>query len=106
MRVSDEEAEELWEMGADQDKIDQLIDEQQVEQPYEVLPENWPAVQLYLSVYGQFRMAASGHVLGFDLNAVDIDIKRSGLELSTQDWSKFKMLQQMTVTVLNQRSQS
>lgn len=93
-------------MKADQDKIDSLIDAQQEEQPHEVLPENWPAVQLYLSVYGQFRVAASGHILGFDLNAVDIDIKRSGLEPSTEDWSKFKLLQQMTVTILNQRSQS
>lgn len=93
-------------MEADQDKIDSLIDAQQEAQPHEVLPENWPAVQLYLSVYGQFRVAASGHILGFDLNAVDIDIKRSGLEPSTEDWSKFKLLQQMTVTILNQRSQS
>lgn len=93
-------------MGADQEKIDNLLESQEEDQPYEVLPENWPALQLYLSVYGQFRVAASGHILGFDLNAVDIDIKRSGLEPSTEDWSKFKLLQQMTVTILNQRSQS
>lgn len=94
----------MREMGADQERIDALHDSERQEQPYEVLPENWPAVQLYLSVYGQFRMAASGHILGFDLNAVDIDIKRSGLEPTAQDWGKFKVLQQMTVTILNQRS--
>ncbi|MDX1491274.1 MAG: DUF1799 domain-containing protein [Pseudohongiellaceae bacterium] len=105
LKVSDEEIAELIEMGVDEALIDDVI-EPECESHYEVLQENWPAVRLYLSCYGQFRVAGSGHILGFDFGAVEIDMRRSDIEIDAESWQKFKLLQQFTITLLNERSKT
>lgn len=90
-------------MGASEDELEQLLDQEVEPEPFEVMPDNWEAIQLYLSVYGQFRISGSGHVIGFDFAAVNIDIERSGIEVSPQTWQRFKILAHNTVHTLNQR---
>ena len=102
-RFSEADLEEMRELGASDDEIDQLLAQEVEPEPFEVMPDNWPAIQLYLSVYGQFRISATGHVVGFDFAAVDIDIRRSEVEVSAQTWERFKILAHHTVQTLNQR---
>ena len=93
----------MRELGASDDEIEQLLAQEVEPEPFEVMPDNWPAIQLYLSAYGQFRISATGHVVGFDFTAVDIDINRSGVEVSAETWQRFKILAHHTVNTLNQR---
>lgn len=96
----------MREMGASEDEIEALLAEEPEPEAFEVYPDNWPAVQLYLSAYGQFRISGTGQVLGFDFNAVDIDIRRSQIDVDPATWEKFKVLAHHTVSTLNKRSTS
>lgn len=96
----------MVELGATEEEIEELLAQEVEPEPYEVLAENWSAVQLYMSAYGQFRVSGTGYLLGFDFGAVDIDIRRSGIEVDPDTWEKFKALQSHTVRILNQRSES
>lgn len=93
-------------MGVAEEDIEQLQDQEEDDPPYEVLPQNWPAVTLYLAVYGQFNVTANGHVLGFDPTAVRNEREWGGIKISKKSWRKFKYLQQLTVNLLNERKQS
>ena len=92
-------------MGVGEDDIAELLEDEGEPEVCEVLPENWPAVQLYLAEYGQFKLGAHNEVLGFDRIAVDIDIRRSGIEVSQDTWQRFKTLEQLTVNHLATRKQ-
>lgn len=105
-RFSQADLDEMRELGASDDEIDALLAQEPEPEAFEVAPDNWLAVQLYLSVYGQFRVSGTGQVLGFDFTAVDIDIRRSQIEVDPQTWERFKVLSHHTVTTLNQRSGS
>jgi len=105
-RYSEADIEEMRELGASEDDIEAALAEELEPEAYEVLPENWPAVQLYLACYGQFRISPTGQVWGFDIPAVDIEIRRSELEVTSDTWERFKTLQVLTVHLLNQRHQS
>jgi hypothetical protein len=93
----------MREMGASEDELEQLLDQEVEPEPFEVMPDNWDAIQLYLSVYGQFTISENGHVFGFNFAAVDVDIERSGIEVTPQTWQRFKILAHHTVHTLNQR---
>lgn len=96
----------MREMGASEEEIEDLLAQEVEPEPFEVMPENWPAIQLYLSVYGQFVVAGTGNVVGFNFAAVDIDIRRSELDVSPDTWQRFKILANHTVHTLNSRSGS
>lgn len=104
-RFSADDIAEMREMGVSDDEIEAVMDEEPEPEVYEVYPDNWPAVELYLSAYGQFRVS-EGRILSFDFDAVDIDIRRSELEVTPDTWKKFKFMARETVTLLNQRSES
>jgi hypothetical protein len=95
----------MREMGLGEDEIAALLEEEPDDEVFDVSPDNWPAVQLYLSCYGQFVFSATGQVLGFDFGKVDVDIRRSGLEVTEDTWQRFKTLQHHTVQHLRQRQQ-
>ncbi|MDF1622524.1 MAG: DUF1799 domain-containing protein [Pseudohongiella nitratireducens] len=102
-RFNADDIDEMREMGVSNDEIEALLAEEPEEEIYEVYPENWPAVSLYLSAYGQF-VISDGKIHGFDLNAVDIDIRRSNREVTPETWEKFKFMARQTVNLLNQRN--
>lgn len=95
----------MREMGVAEEEIERLLEQQEQELPFEVLPQNWPAVQLYLAVYGQFSVTASGHILGFDPTAVRNEREWGEIRISKKSWRKFKFLQHLTVNLLNERHQ-
>ena len=97
----------MRELGATEDEIDELLQEEDDDgDAFEVLPENWEALQLYQSIYGKFLTTATGHVLGFDYNALRTDIELSAREVSPETWQKFKVLERLTANLLNQRKPS
>lgn len=106
LKDSDEALDEMREMGVAEEEIERLQENEEQEQPYEVLPENWPAVQLYVAVYGQFNVTASGYILGFDPVAVRNEREWGGIKISRKTWKKFKYLQQLTATLLNERNKT
>jgi hypothetical protein len=68
-----------------------------------VLPENWPAVQLFLACQSCWRYAAmSGRVLGLGYTDVDVVIARGGFEpLATDDWQRLQLLEAVAKNELN-----
>lgn len=63
------------------------------DEAFAVLPENWPTVQLFMSVQTQWQFASNGTPLGLDYNAVDVVMRRKGI--ADQDGRIFEGLQIM-----------
>ncbi len=82
-----------------------ILSKQHAPQDVDVLPENWPAVQLFRSAQSTWRHCPmTGHVLGMNYSDVDVLIRRSGLDITTDDWERFQMLERIAVTELNKKS--
>lgn len=89
--------------GAPADAVARLKSQLQPPKIQEVMPENWPAVQLYLEVYGKFEFSPGGYCMGFDYGAVDLDIRLAGIDVSPDTWQRFKYLERLTMKLLNER---
>ena len=70
-----------------------------------VLPENWPAAQLFWKSAGSCWQYATmtGRVLGMRYEAVDIVIRRGGFEseFSPDDWDRFQIIEQTARAEMN-----
>lgn len=66
---------------------------------FEVLPECWPTVDLFLRVQTQWRFAGMGHPVGLDYNAADVVMRRLGV--ADPEGKIFAGLQIMEVAALN-----
>lgn len=92
----------MIETNAPQELIDEKLEEleNQVEAVYEVLPENYKAVQLYIACYGQFEWIEGSEkriLVGFKREAVDLEIRMSKIKVSPKTWERFKDLEALTV---------
>lgn len=66
---------------------------------FEVFPENWPVVDLFLRLQTQWRFTGMGVAAGLDYTAVDVVMRR--LRIEDLDGSIFAGLQVMEVAALN-----
>ena len=64
----------------------------------EVPPDCWPTVMAWLAVQTQWRIAPSGRAIGLDYSAVDVALRRLGIE--DADGELFAGLQVMEVAAL------
>lgn len=85
-------------LGAPQEIIDSLR-EASPDEEFEVLPENWPIVELFMTVQTQWRFTGMGGAVGLDYNAVDVVMRR--LRMEDSDGALFRGLQVMEVAALN-----
>lgn len=97
----------MQETGAPEELIQDKLDElhAQGEAVYECLPENYPAIQLYVACYGQFEWIERGEqnvMVGFKRDAIDLEIKLSGIEVTSNTWDRFKELEEITVRMYRQ----
>lgn len=84
--------------GAPTEMLDSLK-EASVSEEFEVLPENWPIVDLFLRLQTQWRFSGMGSATGLDYNAVDVVMRR--LRIEDGDGAIFAGLQVMEVAALN-----
>ncbi len=81
-RGSDTRADDLAAFGAPADVIEAVGRERQQE-VFEVLPCNWPAVELFLAGCTQWRRSGSlGVVAGLDYPAVESAARMLGIEIT------------------------
>jgi hypothetical protein len=67
--VVDERAADLRAMGLPEDQIAKIAPEQAAVH-FEVLPENWEAVQFFLRCQTQWRTGGGGGMVGMDYGAI------------------------------------
>jgi hypothetical protein len=68
---------------------------------FEVLPENWTAVRLFVDCATQWQINPMGGVMGLRYEAVDIVIRRGGYEpLAPDDWQRLQTLERVAVNEL------
>lgn len=77
----------------------QHIEASTPESDFEVLPENWPVVDLFMRVQTQWKFSGFGTMTGLDYNGVDVVMRRAGIQ--DPDGSIFTGLQVMEVAALN-----
>lgn len=66
-----------------------------------VLPENWLALQLFEDCFDQPLISLSGRYIGLRNEAIDIEIKRSGLDVDPENWARFRTFSKTAVNALN-----
>lgn len=79
-----------------------MIDDYQHQQRqahFEVLPENWDAVNAFLRLRTQWRFKPSGQLAGLNYAGVDVVMKR--MQLTNAD-TVFEQIQTMEIAYLNQ----
>ena len=76
--------------------------ERQQPADFDVLPENWNAVMLFLDCISQWNTSPNGRVLGLRYDCVDVVIKRGGYEpLCPDDWGRLQTLERVAAHELN-----
>ncbi|GJM12795.1 MAG: hypothetical protein DHS20C12_11980 [Pseudohongiella sp.] len=83
-----------------EEKQEQLDDQEDL--VLEVLPELYPAVQLYQACYGQFDRLENGEeyvITGFNRLAVQMEIDLGRLDVTPETWEYFKFLEHETVRI-------
>lgn len=68
-----------------------------------ILEANVPTLQLFLSVSTQWTLSATGHVLGLNYSAVDVDINRSRVEVTPTMWAGLKAMEQAARHEMNKQ---
>ena len=87
------------------DAASAILNKQHAPQDVDVLPENWPAVQLFMNAQSAWqRCPMSGYLLGMNYSDVDVLIRRSGLDITTGDWGRFQALERIAVAEINKKS--
>jgi hypothetical protein len=69
------------------------------ENEFEVEPDNWPAVVLWMACQTQWRSAGAGRY-GLDYTAVDVVMRRRGM--ADEDGTAFAGLQVMEIAALGE----
>lgn len=68
---------------------------------FDVWPENWDTVQLFLACRTQWRIAAMGGVIGLDYTGVDVVIKRLGLDVTPDMFAGLQTMERAAAAELN-----
>jgi hypothetical protein len=69
---------------------------------FDVLPENWTALQLFLECADQWAYSPSGRLQGLRNEAVQIEINNGGYApFSTEDWRRLRTLSRVATHELN-----
>ena len=73
--------------------------------PYEVWPENMPAINLYSRIYTQWRTGGMGRVLGLDYNVLFHCMDK--LKLSEQDYEwmfdDIRSIESAAISIMNRK---
>lgn len=73
-------------------------------EPFGVYPDNWSAARIFARVSDQFeRSPMSGHLLRFDVMAVDLVISRQQLPCDGDDWARLEDIARHYAAAYNAR---
>ena len=68
---------------------------------FEVLPENWPTIELFLAVCTQWRFGGMGGLLGLDYPAVDVAVRYLELTVGPDSFAGLQVMEQTVVSELS-----
>lgn len=68
---------------------------------FDVWPENWETVQLFLAVQTQWRMAPMGGVVGLDYAAVDAAIRHLRRPMTPELFAGLQIMEKAAIAELN-----
>lgn len=68
---------------------------------FQVLPENWPALRLFLAMQTQWRAAAMGGLIGLDYGVLDGVARLSGIVLDEDVFARLRILEMAALEVVN-----
>jgi hypothetical protein len=79
-------------LGAPPELVEKERRRQEEPAHFQVLPENWPAVELFQVVNTQWERTASGQPLDLNWQAVDVILRRLGLDPTPTDFRKLMIM--------------
>jgi hypothetical protein len=92
----------MRELGATDEQIDKQMSQLRPDDDCEVLDENWPVVEWFLSVDDLFRF--DGPVcLGLDVNAIYADASMAGRKIKKQHYKGLRIIGRAAANALNKR---
>lgn len=95
----DEFAASLRQMGAPEAVIEEWARPAPIEVP--VLPGNERIVEVFFAVATQWRTQPMGGLLGLDYGAVDVCLRRLGLEVTPEEWRGLQVMERAAVGAAN-----
>lgn len=75
---------------------------------FEVIPENWPAVRVFLACSTQWDRGASGQLVGLKWASVEIAMRRKGISEDEQDdcWERVTWMERIAVDEFMKRAKA
>ncbi len=70
-----------------------------------MLPQNWPALQIFLAAGSQWRLGPAGGFVGLDYQGVEVAIQRLGLEASPEAWRGMQVIEATVCEEMNAAQQ-
>ena len=74
------------------------------EKAFPVWPENWPAVQAFLSVQTQWAIGMSGGPTGLDYARVRAGLELAGVEATPELFQKLRILESAALAAISKRN--
>jgi len=74
---------------------------QAIDEDFEVWPENWPVIVLFLAVNTQWRVGGMGGLIGLDYPAVDVVINRLDLKVDAECFAGLQIMEREIVREFN-----
>lgn len=70
---------------------------------FEVMEENWPAVQAFLRVSTQWRVGGMGGIFGLDYAAVEAALRMLGCDNPREIFDSIQVMEYAALPVLNEK---
>lgn len=72
---------------------------------FEVYPENWEAVKLFLDCSTQWVIAGMGGMVGLNYQSVDFMMRLRGIENSAETFDKVQVMEREALAIMSERQQ-
>lgn len=71
---------------------------------FDVWPENWPTVKLFLTVQTQWRYGPMGGVFGLDYTAIDVVFRYRKIEVTPAQFAGLQVMERAVLPILNEKT--
>jgi len=84
------------------DDVKAAYSQSQEQDEFEVWPENWDTVQLFLLVQTQWRTGSMGGVIGLDYTAIDSAVRFAEMDVTPEMFKGLRVMESSAVNALNE----
>lgn len=84
------------------DDVKAAYSQAQEQDEFEVWPENWDTVQLFLLVQTQWRTGSMGGVIGLDYTAIDSAVRFAEMDVTPEMFKGLRVMESSAVNALNE----